>query len=159
MIESERDKIELKEYKRQLREAAADKREEKTGMRQSTGVMVAKIACGCIFICVGFTNPKGEEWSVGYFLTALVIGIALIAWGVIPYKKAKDKMEQKEYEENYDKNMKTFKEVELETAMKKVDMETETPEIKQLRKFKSLLDQGLITEEDYEKKKQSLLGL
>lgn len=74
MIESERDKIELKEYKRQLREAAADKREEKT-------------------------------------------------------------------------------------AMKKVDMETETPEIKQLRKFKSLLDQGLITEEDYEKKKQSLLGL
>ena len=68
-------------------------------------------------------------------------------------------MEQKEYEENYDKNMKTFKEVELETAMKKVDMETETPEIKQLRKFKSLLDQGLITEEDYEKKKQSLLGL
>ena len=148
MIESERDKIELKEYKRQLREAAADKREEKTGMRQSTGVMVAKIACGCIFICVGFTNPKGEEWSVGYFLTALVIGIALIAWGVIPYKKAKDKMEQK-----------TFKEVELETAMKKVDMETETPEIKQLRKFKSLLDQGLITEEDYEKKKQSLLKL
>ena len=68
-------------------------------------------------------------------------------------------MEQREYEENYEKHMKTFEEAEIEAAMKKVDIETETDEIKQLRKFKSLLDQGLITEEDYEKKKKKLLKL
>lgn len=55
--------------------------------------------------------------------------------------------------------MKTFEEAEIEIAMKKVDIETETDEIKQLRKFKSLLDQGLITEADYEKKKKKLLKL
>ena len=52
-----------------------------------------------------------------------------------------------------------FEEAEIEIAMKKVDIETETDEIKQLRKFKSLLDQGLITEADYEKKKKKLLKL
>lgn len=35
----------------------------------------------------------------------------------------------------------------------------ENDEIKQRRKFKSLLDQGLITEADYEKKKKKLLKL
>ena len=159
MIENEREKLELKEYKRMLREKAADERETKTGMRQSKGAMAAKIICGCLFIAVGFTKPEGETWTFGYFLTALILGVSLISWGLIPYMKAKKLMDQREYEETHEKNMKTFEEAEIEIAMKKVDIETETDEIKQLRKFKSLLDQGLITEADYEKKKKKLLKL
>ncbi len=159
MIENEREKLELKEYKRKLREEAADEREAKTGMRQSKGAMIAKIVCGCLFIAVSFTKPEGEEWTVGYFLTAVILGVTLIAWGLVPYMKAKKIMEQREYEETHEKNMKTYAEAEIEIAMKKVDIETETDEIKQLRKFKSLLDQGLITEADYEKKKKKLLKL
>ncbi len=159
MIENEREKLELKEYKRKLREEAADEREAKTGMRQSKGAMVAKIVIGCLCIAAGFSKPEGEEWSVGYFLTAFIIGAALISWGLVPYMKAKKIMEQREYEETHEKNMKTYAEAEIEIAMKKVDIETETDEIKQLRKFKSLLDQGLITEADYEKKKKKLLKL
>ena len=159
MIESEREKLELKEYKRKLREAAADEREAKTGMRQSKGAMIAKIVIGCLFFAAGFIEPEDSQWTIGYFLVALILAGAFLAWGLVPYMKAKEKMKQKEYEENYDKNMKTFEEQELEIAMKKVDIETETDEIKQLRKFKSLLDQGLITEADYEKKKKKLLKL
>ena len=57
-------------------------------MKQSKGAMIAKIAFGVIFILAGFSSPE-SGWSIGYFLTALVIGGALIAWGIMPYLKAR----------------------------------------------------------------------
>lgn len=66
----------------------AVRNEQYTGMRQSTGAMIAKIVVGILFILVGFTSPE-SGWSIGYFMTALVLGCSLIAWGVVPYLKAK----------------------------------------------------------------------
>lgn len=65
-----------------------DSRERSTGMRQIRGAMIAKIAIGALFIICGFMTPEGG-WSFGYLLTALVIGGALIAWGLVPYLRAK----------------------------------------------------------------------
>lgn len=63
-------------------------RERKTGMRQSKGWMWVKIVFGVLFVLAGFTKPEGG-WTVGYFLTALVVGGALIAWGLVPSLRAK----------------------------------------------------------------------
>ena len=66
----------------------ATEREKRTGMKQSLGAMVAKIVVGLVFVLMGFLSPEGG-WTLGYFFTALVIGAALIAWGLLPYLKAK----------------------------------------------------------------------
>lgn len=64
--------------------ARADEREARTGMRQSMGAMIAKIAIGALFVISAFGTG-----SIGGVLTGLVIGAALIAWGLIPYIKVK----------------------------------------------------------------------
>ncbi len=77
---------------------AADARETRTGMRQTTGAMIAKITAGALFVFFGFIPPSGG-WDFGYFLTALAIGGGLIAWGLFPYMKVqKAKREQLEAE-------------------------------------------------------------
>lgn len=75
-------------------EARADSREARTGMRQSLGAMIAKIAIGALFVISAFGTG-----SVGGVLTGIVIGAALIAWGLVPYIKAK-KLVQKQDAEN-----------------------------------------------------------
>lgn len=55
----------------------------------SMGGVIAKIAIGLFFVICGFSSPS-DGWSVGYFLTALVIGGALIVWGVLSYRKIKE---------------------------------------------------------------------
>ena len=70
------------------RKAQAKEREARTGMKQSMGAMIAKIAVGILFVIAGFSSPEGG-WTFGYFLTALVVGVALIAWGLLPYLNAK----------------------------------------------------------------------
>ncbi len=62
----------------------ADDREQKTGMRQSMGAMIAKIAIGALFVITSLTMGDAASIAVG-----MIIGIALIAWGLIPYIKAK----------------------------------------------------------------------
>lgn len=62
----------------------ADAREGATGMRQSTGAMIAKIAVGVLFIISAFATG-----TVGATLTGIVIGLALIAWGLLPWYKIK----------------------------------------------------------------------
>ena len=74
----------------------ANMREVTTGMRQSKGAMIVKIIFGVLFIGAGFSSPD-SGWSIGYFLTALVIGGSLLAWALIPYFKAKKA--EKELEE------------------------------------------------------------
>lgn len=66
-----------------------------TGMRQSYGAMIAKIGFGILFVLAGFSTPE-EGWTMGYFLTALVCGGALIAWGLLPYLNAKKAKAQQE---------------------------------------------------------------
>ena len=72
----------------------ADVRERSTGMRQSTGAMIAKIAIGAIFVISGFTGGLGKMAEsvgegIGTLLTGVILGAALIAWGLLPYLKAK----------------------------------------------------------------------
>lgn len=70
----------------------------KTGMKQSKCAMIAKIFFGLMFIIVGIAPPEPNEFSVSTFLIGLVIGVALIAWGIMPYIKAK-KIEKAEAEQ------------------------------------------------------------
>ena len=78
----------VRQHNAKIRKARAEIRKEQTGMTQTLGAMIAKIATGIIFVLAGFSSPDGG-WSIGYFLTALVTGGALIAWGLIPYLQAR----------------------------------------------------------------------
>ena len=69
-----------KEHNREVKEERADVREAQTGMRQSMGAMIAKIAVGALFFFVAFTMD-----SAGSVIVGLVIGLALIAWGLLPW--------------------------------------------------------------------------
>ena len=71
------------------KERAADERERTTGMLQSTGAMIAKIAIGALFVISSFGTG-----SIGSVLTGIVIGAALIAWGLLPYLQAKKAVEE-----------------------------------------------------------------
>ena len=55
-------------------------------MRQSKGAMIAKIAVGVIFLIVSLTSGELDLTGRGI---GIVIAAALIAWGVLPYWKAK----------------------------------------------------------------------
>lgn len=71
-----------------------DVRERQTGMRQSKGAMIAKLAFGAIFVISAFgAFAEGLKESVataiGSLLVGLVLGAALIAWALLPYFKAK----------------------------------------------------------------------
>ena len=75
----------------------ADARERATGMRQSQGAMIAKIAVGALFVISGVTTNWAESADtsdpVGTMLFSIIVGLALIAWGVLPWLKAKKKRE------------------------------------------------------------------
>lgn len=63
----------------------ADVREHSTGMRQSTGAMIAKIVFGVMFIIVALTGDlEMSARGVG-----IVLGLGLIAWGLLPWWKAR----------------------------------------------------------------------
>ena len=74
------------------RREQADEREKATGMRQSTGAMTAKIAFGALFLISGLTTNWAERADVANpvasMLLSIVLGLALIAWGLIPRLKA-----------------------------------------------------------------------
>ena len=84
-------------YSRRVKASRADEREALTGMRQSIGGMIAKIAFGIMFIGVGFDKPE-SGWSIGYFAVALCCGGALIAWGLVPFLAARKKRKAAEEE-------------------------------------------------------------
>ncbi len=66
---------------------------------QSTGAMIAKIAFGAMFIATGFTAAKEEESPLTFLLVSLIIGIALIAWALVPYFQEKKVRQQEMLEE------------------------------------------------------------
>ena len=75
-----------------LKKYNANVREKQTGMKQSMGAMIAKVAFGALFVISGFTAMAKQDSTgdaIGTLLVGLVIGAALIAWGLVPYLKAK----------------------------------------------------------------------
>ncbi len=70
----------------------SDAREKATGMRQSAAAMTAKIAFGALFLISGLTTNWSERADVANpvasMLLSIALGLALIAWGLIPRLKA-----------------------------------------------------------------------
>ena len=84
-------------YSRTVKANRADEREALTGMRQSIGAMIAKIAFGLIFIGVTF-DDSGDPLSFGGKVVGLCIGGALLAWGLVPFFAARKKRKAAEEE-------------------------------------------------------------
>ena len=73
-----------KAHNRTLKEAEADKREARTGMRQTQGAMIAKIVVGVICIISAFATE-----TAGAALVGIIVGLGVIAWGLLPWWKVK----------------------------------------------------------------------
>ena len=80
-------KEQAKARKAAEREAEADERERVTGMRQSKTAMLVKIVVGVLFLFAAVS--LAVQGNISSFVCGLVIGGALVAWGLVPYLKAK----------------------------------------------------------------------
>ena len=69
------------------RKAEADERERATGMRQSKTAMLVKIVVGVLFLFSAVS--LAAQGNISSFVCGLVIGGALVAWGLVPYLTAK----------------------------------------------------------------------
>ena len=76
-----------KARKAEERKAEADERERVSGMRQSKAAMLVKIVVGVLFLFSAVS--LAVQNNIPAFLCGLVIGGALVAWGLVPYLKAK----------------------------------------------------------------------
>ena len=65
----------------------AEERERVTGMRQSKAAMLVKIVVGVLFLFAAVS--LAVQGNISSFVCGLVIGGALVAWGLVPYLKAK----------------------------------------------------------------------
>ena len=82
----------------------------------SLGATIAKIAIGGCIIAVGVDDIPGD---ISGFLFALVIGLAFIAWGLIPYYQAKQREKQEEVERILSKPLKPEEKDEAERLAEK----------------------------------------
>ena len=80
-------KEQAKAHKAAEREAEADERERVTGMRQSKTAMLVKIVVGVLFLFSAVS--LAVQGNISSFVCGLAIGGALVAWGLVPYLKAK----------------------------------------------------------------------
>ncbi|MBR0354893.1 MAG: hypothetical protein IJK35_05945 [Oscillospiraceae bacterium] len=55
-----------------------------TGKRPSVGGTIAKIAFGIMFIGVSGGDP-GESDRISFIVVSITVGLALIAWGLLPW--------------------------------------------------------------------------
>ena len=76
-----------KARKAEERKAEADERERVSGMRQSKAAMLVKIVVGVLFLFAAVS--LAVQGNISSFVCGLVIGGALVAWGLVPYLKAK----------------------------------------------------------------------
>lgn len=91
----------------------------------SLGPTIAKVAIGALFIVTGFTSlDKG----IGFLCTALVIGAALIAWGVIPLLG--EKQDQTLWEEQQpQENVQEYQAIERRPATQMEVVEHQVPQV------------------------------
>lgn len=80
-------KAEERKAEAEERKAEADERERVTGMRQSKAAMLVKIVVGVLFLFAAVS--LAVQGNISSFVCGLVIGGALVAWGLVPYLKAK----------------------------------------------------------------------
>lgn len=81
--QSEREKA----RKADERKSKAEERERETGMRQTKAVMLAKIVVGVLFLLASVS--LASQGNIPSFVCGLAIGGGLVAWGLVPYLKAK----------------------------------------------------------------------
>ena len=74
------------------------KQKDKTIRRPSIGGTVAKIAVGVIFMAVSGSDP-GESNPTAYIIVCLTIGLALIAWGLLPWLRFRKEEKRRLLEE------------------------------------------------------------
>ena len=67
--------------------------------KPSVGWMIAKIALGVMFIGVSFGDP-GESDGAAYLVVGLALGLALIAWGLIPWLRFRKEEKRREEEKD-----------------------------------------------------------
>ncbi len=69
--------------------------------RPKTGIMIIKIAFGAMFIAIGIAPDP--EFEAGARAISIIIGLALIAWAIVPYfsykRRHKEILEEIEREE------------------------------------------------------------
>ena len=135
--------------------------------KQSNGAMIAKLVFGVLF----FVSIFEGQYGFGEAVLAIILSFGLIFWALYPIHKEKKEKEKQEVKEILAMPLKTYEEIELEKAIKRIEdvernnspqkeMQTEeSPEMRELKKYRELVDQGLITEKDYEKKKRAILKL
>lgn len=82
------------------------------------GKTIAKIAVGACFIAVGLDDLPGD---LSGFLIGLIVGAALIAWGLIPYYQARRREKQEETERILSKPLKPEEKDEAERLAEKYD--------------------------------------
>ena len=63
-----------------------------TYKKPKTGVMIAKIAAGLLFVYIGIAPDP--EFDAGARGVAIIIGLAIIAWALVPYFGWKKKREE-----------------------------------------------------------------
>lgn len=83
--------VQKKLQKEQHKEKVVAEREAKTGMRQSKPAMIAKIAAGVLVLFSSFSLVSQGELAA--FACGIGAAAALIAWGLVPYLKAKKSKE------------------------------------------------------------------
>ncbi len=155
-----------------FREEVLKKREERTGMRQSFGAMIAKLCVGGIFFAmtVSFYDEGNDTGTV---LFAASLAAAFLAWGLVPYLRGRKKIKLREarlakqqeiaeMERIMNMPLDTFHNLDIKNSMQKLDgtliEDDDTPEEIELKMAKEMLREGLITEADYERKKNMILG-
>jgi hypothetical protein len=52
--------------------------------RPTVGGTVAKVAFGALFLAISIDKPDDGDW-LSYFLVSMVVGLSLIAWGLLPW--------------------------------------------------------------------------
>ena len=81
-----------------------------TNKKPKTGVMIAKIAAGLLFIYVGIAPDP--EFDAGARGVSIIIGLAFVAWALVPYfswkKRRQEVLEEIEKQEQEIKEMKAM---------------------------------------------------
>ena len=63
----------------------ANDNESKQIKPPSTGALIAKVTCGVLFAATGFYDTSQ---GIANIVTGIIIGLALIAWGILGYKNS-----------------------------------------------------------------------